>query len=1395
MFIEDNFSRLKKISIYMVVILCVFGSSGTAQDIGRLDSLSRAHNLKFLEGRSEAYLMADQGSWPVRGLTGRNEYFELQVVRGGFPRYYKTCNVDAARTTRTDSVQYYVGGGEGITIGQWDGGSVRGNHQELVNRAEWLDPGPYIPADHATHVAGIMIASGVDPAAEGMAYQAEVSSYEWNNDLAEMAGEAADGLLLSNHSYGTIRGWFWNGAWYWYGDTTISETEDYRFGFYDEFAASVDDMADAAPGYLVVVAASNDRNDSVEPGTEHYYYHKGLGMWQSSIKTREPDGGEDGFDCIPEGLQVTKNSLVVGAVRDVAEYNGPSDVEMTVFSSWGPTDDGRIKPDISGNGYKLYSSDAASTQSYSIHSGTSMAAPNVCGSLALLQDYYMDNHNGRAMKGATLKALAIHTAREAGPAEGPDYMYGWGLLDALEAYQLIERDISRRGDLIGEYTLNEGFPKEFFYYCDGTPGELEVTICWNDPAGEPPSPALDPPDIMLVNDLDLRVTRGAEIFRPWTLNPASPSDSAARGDNFRDNVEKVDINNPQEGVYLVRVDHKGDLEGGSENFSIVVSGPGVERTNTISVYPDGSGDAPDIKSAVAAAQDGEHIHVYPGVYYEHNITVDKKVQIMGIGSVDSTRIDAGGQGRCFIFPAGSDTIVVEGLTLTGGLSSDSGIPTAGGTGPSSPVDGCGGAVWCANPNVSLINCNFIENESDYGGAIYVSGASPDIYGSVFKSNSASLAGGGIYLDGADCLLEYCVLDRNITSGEGGGLYAIGSSPRLISCTLDRNLALIHGGGIYAGEASMVEVTQSIVYGSPAGEGIYGDVGVSGINITCSDVYGNATGDYGGGISDQTGVNGNISQDPLMCSHTGDTYGISDNSPCTPDRNSCGVLMGAEWIECHYQAVLNVAADGSGDYLTIREALDAAVGGDTILVAPGTYTGEGNWDIRFEVAEVVVISRDGPEATVIDCGAGEGSNHFGIEFSGGQDARTVLSGFTITNASKGAISCMFGSGPLIENCVITGNRGGGTLAGGGFYLYESDAVIRDCVISDNYTNEHGGAIESFRSSPLVESCVIEGNSARQNGGGIYLMKSNPVIITGTTFLGNVAVEESGGGICTNHSNVLIEDCIVRADSAGYGGGGIFNGLGSSATVINSLVLDNYAANMGGGVYSDTGMTMEGCTVTGNQAVWYGGGLELVHGDGNQLTRTVVAFNQSAGGIFTLYEDLDISCSDVYDNGGGNYTGSTADMTGVDGNFSEDPLFCNPDTGNYHVRSDSPCLPPGNPCSELAGAKALGCYDSVTAVDEDGKLPRVTRLNSVFPNPFNPVTRIRFQLSSRTAARLIVYDIAGHRVRTLVDEEMKGGEHNVLWRGMNDQGSRTASGVYFLRLSTPDRVDSRKIILLR
>ncbi len=274
------------------------------------------------------------------------------------------------------------------------------------------------------------------------------------------------------------------------------------------------------------------------------------------------------------GASVAKNILTVGAVDDLlggySLFAGPSSVQMADFSAWGPTDDGRIKPDVVGNGIFLFSA-WPDYPYYALAAGTSMSAPNVTGSLLLLQQHYENLYGtGNFMRAATLKALVIHTADEAGDADGPDYEFGWGLLNTKNVAKVISGNGGAHRIIEG--SLVNGTADTIEFSASDPNALVSATLVWTDPPGTPVALALDPPDSMLVNDLDLRVHKGATTYLPWVLNPATPADPAITGDNFRDNVEQVVTGADGAGSYYVEVSHKGSLlNGENQDYSLVIS--------------------------------------------------------------------------------------------------------------------------------------------------------------------------------------------------------------------------------------------------------------------------------------------------------------------------------------------------------------------------------------------------------------------------------------------------------------------------------------------------------------------------------------------------------------------------------------------------------------------------------------------------------------------------------------------------------------------------------------------------------------------------------------------------------------------------------------------------------
>jgi VCBS repeat-containing protein len=364
----------------------------------------------------------------------------------------------------------------------------------------------------------------------------------------------------------------------WWETRDLYATEDRDFGKYNTLTRDLDQVLYDHPSLLSIWAAGNDRDDqfsNLHGDNTYWTYISGQGWCQVStdVYPAPPGDGnaETGYDSLPPG-QNAKNSLVVGAINDItADPYDTSQVVMSSFSDWGPTDDGRIKPDVVGDGVALVSPISTSDTAYDISSGTSMAAPNVTGTAALLYEYWKKLYGGTP-RSATMKDLLIHTAFDAGN-EGPDYIYGWGVVDGAAAAQFLTKASGTSPSsllLQNTYTGTE-WVREIV--SDGT-SPLKATIAWTDPPGSPHGNGLDETTPVLVNDLDFWIVGPDNtIYYPWTLDPANPSSPAIQTQkNHLDNVEQVLIDQPTAGTYQIHVGHTGAIANGTQDYSLLVSG-------------------------------------------------------------------------------------------------------------------------------------------------------------------------------------------------------------------------------------------------------------------------------------------------------------------------------------------------------------------------------------------------------------------------------------------------------------------------------------------------------------------------------------------------------------------------------------------------------------------------------------------------------------------------------------------------------------------------------------------------------------------------------------------------------------------------------------------------------
>lgn len=512
-------------------------------DLLKIKELQITLEKKTTLEKQKAEAKAKINNWPIREVRKDGSISELmKLTPDGFPVYFTNNNANAAKSTRANHLN--TGGslgldlnGQGMVARVWDGGTVRNTHNLFTGRVTIVDdPSSTTYAAHATHVTGTIMASNAAANTKGMAYLATARTFNWTDDNSEALSEIQLGMLLSNHSYGVpITG------------STGTVLPSWYIGSYTQDAKDWDEIAYVSPYYLAVVSAGNDGLSNANPDPLAYGYDKLVGN------------------------KVCKNNMVVANAQDaVVTTSGVlTSVAINTSSSQGPSDDNRVKPDITGNGTTVTSANSTGDSSTTTMTGTSMAAPNVTGTLLLLQQHYK-NLTTNFMKAATLKGLACHTTDDAGNV-GPDPVFGWGLLNAKKAAETITGN--GLTSWISEENLNQGQSKTIVVKASGTE-PLIASVTWTDVSGIANNgtlPANDPTSA-LINDLDVRITKNGVTYFPWKLNSFASSDAIQSGDNNVDNVEQVKIDSPTNNDYTITITHKGALQTGKQNYSLVITG-------------------------------------------------------------------------------------------------------------------------------------------------------------------------------------------------------------------------------------------------------------------------------------------------------------------------------------------------------------------------------------------------------------------------------------------------------------------------------------------------------------------------------------------------------------------------------------------------------------------------------------------------------------------------------------------------------------------------------------------------------------------------------------------------------------------------------------------------------
>jgi len=496
-----------------------------------------------------------------------------------------------------------------------------------------------------------------------------------------------------------------------------------------------------------------------------------------------------------------------------------------------------------------------------------------------------------------------------------------------------------------------------------------------------------------------------------------------------------------------------------------------------------------------------------------------------------------------------------------------------------------------------------------------------------------------------------------------------------------------------------------------------------------------------------------------------SYSIFDDIDCVSNSVNDFVLKSreneAEYIQndisgnCIDGNSFYVSMEGNNDnpgtesdpFKTIGHALsfvkDDSTITTTIYVGDGVFspstTGEQFPIILPDYVHLIGTSR---ETSILDAEADSDKESRVIKIV--EECENIkVENFTITGGNAESAGCIGGGGILVTHPDLE-------------YVYDGpvspvNAVFENLIVTDN-SAAAGGGISIWRvSGPTLSNLIIQENTSEKYGGGLMIFTAVASVTDVTVSGNNCYTDDSfGGGIIINNSEVTLTNVSVTDNTASFGGG---------MSVGNSDV------------------TLTHVTISGNTATTSGGGFLSTPFSNNTLTNSII-WNNSPESIYA-FATTTISYSDIQGGWGG------------EGNIDADPLFCNPDSSDFTLAENSPCVGTGESGVNM-GAFGVGC--EALSTDKD-VIPLKYLLHQNYPNPFNPVTTLRYDLPEDALVNITIYDMMGRQISTLVSSLQSTGYKSIQWNGTNDAGQPVSAGLYMYTIQTGDFKQTKKMVLLK